>query len=176
MKMKEGIFYFLVLAAALVVQTSILPVFFSSLPIPQLVLMLIIAWIIKSGFRRSLFWVVAAGFLFDLISYGSVGQAIIFFVLAAYAADFFSRRFLVGEGKWGVAAAVIFVIAVTIAHRLFWLFLLPIINGGEPLAIPLFFSGLAGEIACNSLFLFLCLFIFRKNEKLLSIREPLTAG
>jgi len=176
MKMKEGIFYFLVLAAALVVQTSVLPVFFSTPLIPQLVLMLVIAWVIKSGFRRSLPWVMAAGFLFDLISYGSVGQAIIFFVLTAYAADFFSRRFLVEEGKWGVAAVVIFVAAVTVARRLFWLFLLPIINGGEPLAVPLFFSGLVGGIIYHSLFLFLCLFIFRKNEKLLSIREPLVTG
>lgn len=136
--------------------------------------MLVLVWVVKRGFIRMLPWVIAAGFLLDLVSYAPVGTAIIFFVLAAYAASLFSRRFLVEGGNWGALAAFFFIIVITVSHRLF--LLLNFFTTGEFPKIAadslVFFRHLGNEAILNCLLFLLCLLIFKKkNENLFSSEE-----
>lgn len=174
MDAKKGIAYFAALSVALVAQTSIFPVFFSGFSIPQITLMLVLVWTVREGFIRMLPWIIAAGFFLDLVSYAPVGTAIAFFVLAAYAASFFSRRFLVERENWGALAALFFIIIITVSRRLF-LLLTFFIAGEFPKTAAgslVFFRHLGSEAILNCLLFFLLLLIFKKkNEKLFSLKK-----
>ncbi len=174
MDAKKKIAYFAALSAALVAQTSVFPVFFPGFSVPQITLMLVLVWVVKRGFIRMLPWIIAAGFLLDLVSYTPVGTAIAFFVLAACAASLFSRRFLVEGGNWGALAAFFFKIIITVSRRLFLLFDFFIAGEFSKTAADslVFFRQLGSETILNCLSFFLCLLIFKKkSEKLFSLKK-----
>jgi len=174
MDAKKIIIYLLALSFALVAQTSIFPAFFSNFSIPQITLMLILVWVTRKNFISQLPWIIIAGFLLDLISYTPLGTTISFFVLAAYAFSFFSRRLLVEKEKWGIVAIFFFIVIITMFHR-FFLLITFFLTGdffSSAWGPAVFFRHLSSEVTLNCLLFFLLFYLFkRKNEKVFSLKE-----
>ncbi|MCX6765971.1 MAG: hypothetical protein NT136_03360 [Candidatus Moranbacteria bacterium] len=165
--MKKKIIYFAIICAALIIQTSMLTVFFPDYQIPQIMLMLVIALTLSVGFTRALPWVILTGFAFDLVSYARIGTTVIIFVLISYAANFFYRRFLMENKGWGLLAIVLFVAAATVIHRMYLLFLVWAESSFQTKLAEsgAFFGGLESEVFFNIILFFLCLLILKKIEK-----------
>lgn len=115
--MKKKIIYSLILLAALILQTSAVPVFFSRGFAPDLVLMLVLAWTIRDGFAGFLPWIIFAGLAYDALAYAPMGTHVLVLTLSAYLVSFFSRLFLVQIRGIGVFLLLIFVFLAMVLSR-----------------------------------------------------------
>lgn len=172
---KVNIFYFFVIVLAALIEISFLPAVFSFRPLPDLSLMLIIAATIIAGFKTFLPWTVFAGILHDLIFYGRFGSRIIFLVGVAYFVSFFSRRFLIENKFWGSIVMTGFVVIITIAHRLFLVFmdLLLVDSKKNGYFIQKITTGLPIEILLNLTFFAFWLWFLKRQNK--APAKPLSA-
>ncbi len=112
--MKKKIVYFLVLMLAIILQTSVLPVFLDSQILGDAVLMVVLAWSILDGFQSFIGWSVVAGIFYDLATYSSVGEHVLIFLAVVYFVSFFSKRLSLDFRGMGLFLFCIFVIAVSL--------------------------------------------------------------
>lgn len=165
---KKNLVYLFVILAALLIQSSVFPAIFSFRPLPQILLMIVIAGTVISGFKKFLVWSIVAGALFDLFFYNRLGTEVIFFAAVTYFVSFFSRRFLVENESGGMLAMAAFVILATFFNRIFVL-LSDFLNFGPEAKsasnfILLSNSGI--EIICNLIIFFISFRILTRIEKM----------
>lgn len=103
---------------AVILQTSIFPLCFSSGNIPDLVLILLISGVAVLGFQSIWIWIIISGIILDLFSFRAVGVNVISFIIFSYAVSFFSRRLILGEKIGGVLTSGFFVVFMTFFHNL----------------------------------------------------------
>jgi rod shape-determining protein MreD len=103
--------------AAAIIQGSVLPIFFSSGRIPNIILALVLVVAISAGFDDYLFWILAAGILFDLVSFQRFGVSAFFLVAVSYLASFFSRRFPMESRNWGFLLAAFFMLIASVFYN-----------------------------------------------------------
>jgi rod shape-determining protein MreD len=171
--LKKRLIYFAVVLLALIIQVSVLPVFFSYQNIPQIMLMLVIAGTIIFGFHRVLPWVIFGGILLDLISYQRVGLSVILFVLVSYFVSFISRRFLVENKNWGFLI-MIFFIAVATAFGRIYLFVINFM-GNNWKSVVENYSKFLGAIfivtVYNAIIFFILFMLIKKKEEASSLKQ-----
>jgi cell shape-determining protein MreD len=81
---------------------------------PNLVLVLVIAWVAVAGFNKSLPWVIFLGALSDLVFLKPIGFFVIFYTLIAYLFHFLSAR-LWTKNRWsGLLALLVFIFLTNI--------------------------------------------------------------
>lgn len=105
------------LFCAIVLQTSVAPLFFSTHVRVDLILLFILAGAIIDGFAGFLWWAIFAGIIFDLLTYTTVGVHALIFLLVVYFVSFFSRRFSVEIKGVGLILFALFVIVATLLSR-----------------------------------------------------------
>lgn len=116
--MKKNLIYSTILICALLLQTGAIPVLFGPKFMPDLLLMLVLAWTIRDGFSGFLSWIIFAGLAYDLLAYAPVGTHVLIFSLSAYMVSFFSRLFLVQIRGAGVLLLLSFVFLAMLFSRL----------------------------------------------------------
>ncbi len=172
--MERKIARFLIILLAVILQISFLPALFSQYQVPQIVLMLVIAWTIISGFRNILPWIVATGVVLDILSFEKIGLSVIAFVIIAYFVSFFSRRFLVESRGWGTLVMVFFIFFSTIFYYLFGIFFanfhLPASSTAYDFwrSFVFFQKNVSIQIVFNILLFFLCYLLLARVEEYLS--------
>lgn len=119
MKKILAVLFFVI--AAVIFETSILPLFFSKGTVPSLVAILLISATIVFGFRTMWMLAALAGFILDIFSYSRVGVNAAAFLVFCYLASFFSRRLLLEEKLEGIAAGSFLVAIETFFYGL-WVF------------------------------------------------------
>jgi rod shape-determining protein MreD len=162
---KRNIILIIFILVLLIIQASLIPGIFSMRPLPQLILVFIIAWTILVGFREVLPWTILMGFLYDILFYNRVGIEVIFLVLIIYFVSFFSRRFLVENKSWGIFIMMLFVVAATFMHRLFSFFLHKIgTNPPNSAARDVMFNNISLELLFNIILFFVCFWMIKKYK------------
>ncbi|HBP00621.1 MAG TPA: rod shape-determining protein MreD [Candidatus Moranbacteria bacterium] len=117
--MKKFSIYSIIIFCATVLQASSVPALSGSAWLPDVVLMLVLAWTLLDGFDSLLPWAVFAGILYDLATFSPLGSHVIIFALVAYGVSFFSKRFSADARGGGIFLMVFFVISSTLGSR--WL-------------------------------------------------------
>ncbi len=91
---------FVALFFSVIIQTSLLPVFFPVGSVPDVVLILIMFWTIRSGFEKNLARTVMGGFLLDIFSFWPAGINIFSFVTVSFLVAWIGKRFLTSQLMW----------------------------------------------------------------------------
>jgi rod shape-determining protein MreD len=118
MRKEKILAYGLLFLLAIAAQKSLMPIMFGGQPLPDSVLMLVLALAITDGFERFWPWAVFAGLLYDLESATALGLHALIFILVTYFVSFFSRRFLVDMRSMGVAMLAFFIAAAALLSHL----------------------------------------------------------
>lgn len=108
--MKRIFLYAAIISLVVVLQKTAMPVIFHYGYLPDLLMMLVLAWTIAYGFENSLWLAILAGFIYDLLSFMPTGTHVLIFVLMIYFVSFFSRRFLVDLKGTGALLVLFFII------------------------------------------------------------------
>jgi rod shape-determining protein MreD len=175
--MERKIVRLIIILLAVIIQISFLPAIFSAFQVPQIVLMLVIAWTIIAGFRNILPWIIMAGFFLDLLSFKTIGLSITVFVLVAYFVSFFSRRFLVESRGWGALVMAFFIFFSTVFYYFFNNFFANLLLSANLLtsgfwkSFIFFQKDVAAQIFFNLLLFFACFFLLSRIENYLSFYE-----
>lgn len=98
--MLQNIFIFIAILAAVAVQGSFLPHFFSPEHIPDLVLIIVIFAATRADFSRILVWIILAGIAMDMAYFAPLGLNVFAFVAIAFISNFLTRKILVTHGIW----------------------------------------------------------------------------
>lgn len=120
--MKNFFIYFVIMLISLVAQTTAVPLFFSPEYMPDIVLMLVLAWAIIDGFNLFFWWAIFLGILYDLISFSFVGSYAIIFILLVYGTSFLSKRFRVEISASGMVVIYFLVLLSTIGEKIMLIF------------------------------------------------------
>jgi len=148
---------FMLILTGVLVQTSVLTIVFPRGQAPNVVLLVIIAWIIAVGFDKIWPWVITAGIIMDLAFFEPLGKNVILLTLASCAVDFFSNR-LPTESRAGKIITAFFVSALAAALDSFFnIFFI----GPMPFAV----KNIAVQIAAGAI-LFYASYIFLKKRKI----------
>jgi rod shape-determining protein MreD len=117
--MSQKVATLLIIFFSAILQTAVFSnLFFWGLG-PDILLLLVIFWTIQEGFEKALGKNILIGFIFDLITFYSVGTHIFSFVLVSFFVGLISRRFLVIAAGWRVFIVGITIIFCTWANSLF---------------------------------------------------------
>jgi rod shape-determining protein MreD len=100
---------------AIVIQVAILPNFFPSGAVPNLILVVVIIWTIRDGFERTLVKTILAGFFLDFVYHWTVGINISYMVLVSFAASSITKRFLVSQKTWRMFTMALLAVLGSIA-------------------------------------------------------------
>lgn len=100
---------FLILIAAIILQTSFFVNIFPPPFVPFVCMTLGISWVLVRNFRRSLIWLIALGLVLDIVSTHHLGVSMVMIVLIGYGASFLSKRFLTTHYLWGILALSVYV-------------------------------------------------------------------
>jgi len=169
--MKKKFVYFVMLFCAIVLQTSVLPLFSSTYAIGDVVLMFVLAGAVIDGFPLFFSWSIFIGIIFDLVNYTTIGIHSIIFLLVVYFVSFFSRRFSIELKGVGMVLLVLFVVAATLISRTVMMLLIDF-DMGMPLAHLQEIGNLkiiSKQIISNLFLFFLCFIVFKKAKKFFAI-------
>jgi len=119
MKKRKICAYLALILGLIMVQKSLIPILFGQQPMPDIVLMFVLALAIIDGFNDFLPWALFAGLAYDMASHLAIGLHALIFVIIVYCVSFFSRRFLVDMRSTGAAILLLFVVLATIISHLF---------------------------------------------------------
>lgn len=111
--MKRFFLFWAIILLLAVFQTSLLAPWFADYLYPDLILIFVILTVINFGFQGTWGWVIAAGFVMDILAYSRVGTHVIIFVLAAYVVSFISRRFSVVDKGLGIIFIILLMPVIT---------------------------------------------------------------
>jgi rod shape-determining protein MreD len=168
--MKKNLTNMAILIIAIIIQFSLLPPIFSAGALPQIILVLVIGWTVILGFPSAFWWVILAGFVFDLASGQKIGSEIMILIFVSYCISFFSRRFLVENKFWASLILVGFVVMATIVHRFYGEFVF-LLDSGHQFREAIFllasakrFTGWYFEIIYNIISFGICFWILKKFE------------
>lgn len=118
---KKRLIYFLLIWLALLLQLSVVPLFFERKFLPDLVLMLVLAWTIRDGFAGFLPWAILVGIFYDLLTYEMMGVHVVILTVCAYLVSFFSRRFALHIRGLGLGLLLLLVLLSMLFARFFML-------------------------------------------------------
>lgn len=170
MKKILAILFFVI--AAVIFETSVLPLFFSNGNIPNLVAIFLTSATIVFGFRN--IWILAAlaGFILDIFSYSRVGVNATAFLAFCYLASFFSRRLLLEEKIEGIAAGAFLILIETFFYGM-WVF-----SANSGFRIDDFhglkyilLEGIGWKLPFNLILFFASLLFFKRLEKNFSSKK-----
>jgi len=116
--MFKKISIFLALLLLVIMQVSVLPVFFNFRRIPDLVLIVVIFFAARRGFAAVWGIAVTAGFLLDIFSFFPVGTDIISLTLAAFVVSSLAQRFFLTQSTWKFLILVATIIIGTAVNDL----------------------------------------------------------
>jgi rod shape-determining protein MreD len=136
--MFREIILWLIIFLAVIFQISVFPNFFPSGTSPEIILILVIFWSTRDGFKKNWKKAIAAGLILDLFYFQPVGTNVITLVLAAYAAGFISRRFLILQKTSGFFIILAIIAGGTFFNNLIMEILLKIRVVQEVLKIGVF--------------------------------------
>lgn len=145
-------------------QLSAVSPFFYPGPVPDIMLMLVVAWTMVVGFENIWMWIVGGALIFDLASFNPAGTSMILFIAVSYFISFVSRRFLVEHRGWGIAITFSFIILATSAS---------LIIGGYPdgygaETVWELVAYLQKVIIVNTLFFLVLFWVLKRVEEYLS--------
>lgn len=169
--MKKKIVYALVLLFAVILQTSVLPVFLGGPALGDAVLMIVLAWTIIDGFNSFIAWAIVAGIFYDLAAYSPVGEHVLIFLIVIYFVSFFSRRLSLDLKGVGLVLFFIFVIAATVFSEI----IIALISAQEMQTLHEYWkkfgdpSSVALKIICNELLFFGWFVLLKKIKKFFKI-------
>lgn len=158
--MKNNFFIFFLIVAGIILQTSGFPVLFSHGYMPSIVLVGVVAVTIAWGFRNALLWVIVAGIMFDLATYGTVGKQVIALAVVAYFVSFFSKRFLVENRGLGIVTIIFLVLLSTLFFKIL---IFAIAGDGKLISSSLFFFSASKEAFFNLLMFFIIFHFLKKR-------------
>ena len=98
---------------AVVFQASVLPLGFSSMNIPDLILIMLVSGVAIFGIQSMWTWIIVSGIILDLFSFRIIGTNVVSFMIFSYAVSFFSRRLILGEKTGGVLISGTFIMFMT---------------------------------------------------------------
>ena len=170
--MKKTFIYFVIIFTAVVLQTSVVPVIFDRIWLPDVVLSVVLAWSIVDGFEKFFYWSVFAGFLYDAMSFSPIGISVIIFATVTYSISFFSKRFSTDMKGIGFIFAIFFVFSATLGARMInsfaWI-ASEFSKGG--FSRTYFMAGsLAGAFFWNMIFFIMFFYLINKIEDLFLLR------
>jgi rod shape-determining protein MreD len=108
--MNKFIIRFLIVFFIIFLQLSFLNLTLSENYVANLSVLLIIAWVIVSGFEKTYKWIIFLGFLNDIFFANKLGPNVLFFILFAYVVSFVSKRFIIEKRFSGFLLVVVFII------------------------------------------------------------------
>lgn len=114
--MYERIKIFLIFVLVAIFQVSFLPNISFARIAPDFVLLLIIILSFRKNFDEFWSWVVVAGFIFDIISFGTIGVSTLIFLLVFFLVNFFANRFFVSRKNLDFFALAFFIFFGTIIN------------------------------------------------------------
>lgn len=118
--MFQKIIFWSVCFLASIVQITVFPIFFPTFSAPNLTLIILIFWTVKSGFSENFWRIIVAGLIIDLAYGFPVGLSILSFSLSNFAAASLSKRFVVSHKTWGfLAAFAIFSVSSLVNEMIF---------------------------------------------------------
>jgi rod shape-determining protein MreD len=160
--MKNNFFILFLIVLGIILQVSGFPVLFSHGYFPSIVLVGVIAATIIWGFKQTLLWIIVAGIIFDLATFGIVGKQVIVLVAVAYFVSFFSKRFLVENRGLGIITIIFLVLLATLIFKIL-IFLFA--GDGRLISTPLFFLSFGKEAFFNLLMFFIIFHFLKKNAR-----------
>lgn len=129
--MKKIFIYLVLISTVIIAQTSVVPQLFPVANAPSIILSLVVAWTMVSGFMIFLPWLVLLGVLTDLAAFQPVGTTTIVSTLVAYFVSFFSKRFS-GDTQGSVPLLLIFFMIVAhVTEKLYGAVLIAFSNGKD---------------------------------------------
>ena len=93
-------FIFLVVLLAVIFQVSVMPIFFPSGAIPDLIIILLVFFTAEVGFERVWKWAIFFGLMTDIVFFALPGTNAISFLIIAYVTELAAKRFLAGQKIW----------------------------------------------------------------------------
>jgi len=78
--------------------------------VANLSILLVIAWIVTSGFEKTFKWIIFLGFLNDIFFADKIGPNILFFSFFAYLVSFISKRFIIERRFSGFLLVAVFIV------------------------------------------------------------------
>ncbi len=94
------LFIFLVIFLAVIFQVSVMPIFFPSGAIPDLIIILLVFFTAEAGFERVWKWAIFFGLIADIVFFALPGTNAISFLIIAYVTELTAKRFLAGQKIW----------------------------------------------------------------------------
>lgn len=156
------VFLFILIVLA-IAQVTILPQFFPAGAIPNLILIAVIYWTIRSGFNDAWKKAVLAGFILDLAYGWAIGINILALSVVSFMVGYFTKRFSAGQKGWGFMLAVGLVGIGTVVNNtatialiktVGWLRSLPLENSMiYPLGMNIIWSALLASVCFMFLYL-----------------------
>jgi rod shape-determining protein MreD len=94
------LFIFLVVLLAVIFQVSVMPIFFPSGAIPDLIIILLVFFTAEAGFERVWKGAIFFGLIADIVFFALLGTNAVSFLIIAYVTELAARRFLAGQKIW----------------------------------------------------------------------------
>jgi rod shape-determining protein MreD len=161
--MKKSSIILAVIILMVILQVSVLPLYFSKGNIPDLALVFIISGVSVFGFNAAWLWAIAAGFILDIFSFSRVGVNVFSFMFFSYSTSFFSRRLILGEKISGIAVGGFFIALATFLNSVWINFAESGLKFQELIKINFVFSADTGWKIIFNLILFFVFIIFLKQ-------------
>lgn len=117
--MRKFLLRFLLVILVVFLQLSFLNLSLSDSYVSNLSVLLLIAWIVISGFEKTFGWIIFLGFLNDLIFFDRIGVNILFFAIFAYLVSFISKRFIIERRISGFILVAFFIVTGSYLGNLF---------------------------------------------------------
>lgn len=172
--MLQKVIIFSIILFAVVIQSAVFSNVFFLGTGPNILLLLVIFWVSREGFEKTLGKVILTGFILDLASFHPVGMNIFSFVVVAFLVSFFSKRFLAVSSGWHAPVLFLLIIFSVSVNELLLAGLFQLANYFKNLSqinliFPLAGSVLAKKIFLDILFFPAVYFLMLKSEKFLSL-------
>jgi rod shape-determining protein MreD len=172
--MAKKIIIFMFLFLLVILQVSVLSIFFNSRRIPDLVLVVLIFFTMRRGFGEVWKMAVVAGLLVDLFSFFPVGVDIFSFTLVALVTNFLVRRFFVTHPTWKFFILFALIFIGTVVNDVTVSILMKVFLSAEKIentGFPIFSADLWLKILDNLLLLVLIYWPLKKIEGLRNSQE-----
>lgn len=87
--------------------------------VANLSILLVIAWVVTSGFEKTFKWIILLGLLNDIFFADKIGPNILFFTFFAYLVSFVSKRFIIERRFSGFLLVALFIVASSYLGNIF---------------------------------------------------------
>lgn len=136
--MVKNIFIGGILFFAAIMQVSLFSNFFPMSLAPDMAMLVIIIWTIKSDFNIVLKWAILGGFFSDMLLFWPVGTSIFSFVAVAFITNSLGKRFLVSQVAWKYLIFALIVAVATLLNYIVVLTSIKILTNQEIISRGIF--------------------------------------